>query len=529
MKIEVLSQFPEVRPERRTALDLSIRVVADDAPQEPQRAALCVMFVVDVSASMGGSPLAGVKESIEVITSMLDDRDRVGIISFARDARIECAPSPLDKAHRQVVSVTARRLDNRVGTNIEAALRLATASIEENREDGERVVVLLLSDGEPSVGERDVDALASMTHALHAYGACSVLGFGKHHDTEVLSRIAEAGKGTFHYIFDPSCCTFEYTRALGAQRELAITNLEILVELGEGVEVCSVDGAIEQRHVRAGLKLQMPDVTHGSSVIALLGVIFQPTPERGPASIAAITATSRTPYQANEVSSAPIDVVIGVVQFPCGADVRVRADRLLFDVREERRRLRSIIGGGRYSDALVVLDGMLGRTRALLEGLVGVEDCARTHALELLEESLEDERMIVAEGARERHREYSRYHERNTSYTVNVSTSSRVSGDIEVGDGVLRLIFIDGPRTRQIVELGEHTVLGRGASCDLVLEGEGISRRHADIMFVDDDIILRDLGSTNGVWCNGELLEGAKVLTGADTICIGLHRFRVVR
>src|SRR5699024_8278862 len=56
--------------------------------------------------------------------------------------------------------------------------------------------------------------------------------------------------------------------------------------------------------------------------------------------------------------------------------------------------------------------------------------------------------------------------------------------------------------------IGAMTVMGRDQSADIVLEDPGISRRHCELRITHDGprlvSHLRDLGSTNGTYVNGE-------------------------
>lgn len=67
-------------------------------------------------------------------------------------------------------------------------------------------------------------------------------------------------------------------------------------------------------------------------------------------------------------------------------------------------------------------------------------------------------------------------------------------------------------------------VMGRSRSCDLRLPSTDASRRHAEIVTDGDGFLLRDLGSTNGTFVNGERVEerslrpGDRIQIGADTI-----------
>ena len=48
------------------------------------------------------------------------------------------------------------------------------------------------------------------------------------------------------------------------------------------------------------------------------------------------------------------------------------------------------------------------------------------------------------------------------------------------------------------------TLLGRGTDCDLRLVDAGVSRHHAELRVEDGQVVLVDLGSTNGTLVNGQ-------------------------
>ncbi len=65
-------------------------------------------------------------------------------------------------------------------------------------------------------------------------------------------------------------------------------------------------------------------------------------------------------------------------------------------------------------------------------------------------------------------------------------------------------------------------VVGRSHDCDVVIEDENVSRRHAEVRPSGGSWILRDLGSTNGVKLNGRRIEDARPLRPGDRIEVGV-------
>ncbi|WP_161604667.1 FHA domain-containing protein [Roseiconus nitratireducens] len=72
-------------------------------------------------------------------------------------------------------------------------------------------------------------------------------------------------------------------------------------------------------------------------------------------------------------------------------------------------------------------------------------------------------------------------------------------------------------------------VIGRHADCDLQFATRTISRRHCAIVFDQRHVLIRDLGSRNGTWLDGELLAPnvPQNLTHHSVIRMGKFTFRV--
>ncbi|HET6284418.1 MAG TPA: GGDEF domain-containing protein [Polyangia bacterium] len=91
---------------------------------------------------------------------------------------------------------------------------------------------------------------------------------------------------------------------------------------------------------------------------------------------------------------------------------------------------------------------------------------------------------------------------------------------------VAYLVLIAGPGLGQMHKLkAGETVIGRDTEADLRVADDGVSRRHALLVQDGASVILRDLGSTNGTFCNGlrvgaavPLKDGDKIMVGATTI-----------
>jgi hypothetical protein len=83
------------------------------------------------------------------------------------------------------------------------------------------------------------------------------------------------------------------------------------------------------------------------------------------------------------------------------------------------------------------------------------------------------------------------------------------------------LEFVSGPLVGQTIGLDRDvTTIGSTAGNTVLLSDTGVSRKHLGIKRVDGGYELADLGSTNGVYVNGEKVARRKLEVG-DVIRVG--------
>jgi len=88
---------------------------------------------------------------------------------------------------------------------------------------------------------------------------------------------------------------------------------------------------------------------------------------------------------------------------------------------------------------------------------------------------------------------------------------------------VCRLAWSDG---RATLTQGEH-VVGRDPDADVVIDSPSVSRRHAFIRIVANDVMFEDMGSKNGSYIGERRIKGAVTLANRDDLRIGLVPVKV--
>ena len=84
---------------------------------------------------------------------------------------------------------------------------------------------------------------------------------------------------------------------------------------------------------------------------------------------------------------------------------------------------------------------------------------------------------------------------------------------------VVLVRFRDGER-RDLLLPEAMTVVGRRPDCDLRIPARDVSRRHCELAVGENELRVKDLGSSNGTFVNGQRVA-EKVLAPGDRLRVG--------
>lgn len=90
--------------------------------------------------------------------------------------------------------------------------------------------------------------------------------------------------------------------------------------------------------------------------------------------------------------------------------------------------------------------------------------------------------------------------------------------------GATRFVIRRGPGAGSVFAVtGHSTTLGRNRDCDIVLDDVTVSRHHATVRCADDQYVIADTGSLNGIYVNQQPTEQGELADG-DEVWIGKFR-----
>jgi Ca-activated chloride channel family protein len=155
-------------------------------------------FVVDVSGSMSGQKMTQARTALHQALDGLRGIDRFRLIAFSSGIRqFSDGWSAVTPATRAEAARYIDALEANGGTNLAGAV---TAALAAESRAGRLSLVVLLTDGIPSVGEQAPDKIAA--DAAGRIGRSRIFTFGVGHDvnTYLLDRLAVEGRGSATYV-----------------------------------------------------------------------------------------------------------------------------------------------------------------------------------------------------------------------------------------------------------------------------------------------------------------------------------------
>lgn len=94
---------------------------------------------------------------------------------------------------------------------------------------------------------------------------------------------------------------------------------------------------------------------------------------------------------------------------------------------------------------------------------------------------------------------------------------------------IVKLRVMHGPSSgKEIKILYNQFIIGRGDDCHLRPKSDAVSRQHCVIVVTDNQVLVRDMGSKNGTFVNGDRIEGDRPVKVGDHLKVGPLEFEMV-
>ncbi len=260
MRVELLSSVVD----SGATVYLLVRLVADAAPDK-ERNPVNLTVVIDRSSSMRGPRIAQAKRAASQLIDRLDHRDRLTVISFDAQARIVFGPAAVTEDARPKLIAALNSIETGVGTNLAAGIRKGADALASGYVRGAVSRLILLTDGQPSVGMTDGERLCALVEAEVERGVTTTtMGIGEGFEDELLAEMARRGRGGFHYLATAPDIPAAFGQELAGVFAIAAQDTDL--KLVPAADVVSIDliHRLPSRPQEDGLLVEIGDVAAGA-------------------------------------------------------------------------------------------------------------------------------------------------------------------------------------------------------------------------------------------------------------------------
>lgn len=213
---------------QRNVLRIAIRTSAlGRSSQMPLRLTL----LLDNSGSMQRADRAQtVRRAFATLASQLTPEDKVTLISFASVPRLLADQVSGNEIGKLIELINS--LPSEGGTNLEAALQLATEKALEHHLEGTQSRIVLLTDGAVNLGDADPERLATMVlkmrESLIAFDAAGISADGL--NDEVLEALTRQGDGRYYLLGSAEAVEDGFAQQIAGALRPSAKNVKVQVE-----------------------------------------------------------------------------------------------------------------------------------------------------------------------------------------------------------------------------------------------------------------------------------------------------------
>jgi len=228
---------------------------------EGDRPPLTLAVVVDLSGSMvGGDKIDYVKIGLERLVSELNDDDRIALITYETTVSV-VQPMTAVRGHRNDLLTIVRGLQANGSTNLYDGLERGYDEILANYDSGRQNRLILLSDGNPTVGITDTPRILEMSAGYNSDGVgLTTVGLGTDFNLALMQGLAEQADGNFYFLESGTAVDEVFTEELAYFTLPVAFDVKLEVRSGDFYQVDGVSGTKRMTLANGDAKLEVPSV-----------------------------------------------------------------------------------------------------------------------------------------------------------------------------------------------------------------------------------------------------------------------------
>lgn len=276
----------------QVTLEAQDGLVVDRAPYN-------LSIVIDRSGSMSGEKFLAAQAAADWLVDQLADGDRVSLVSYSSDVRLDVPSAEISDAHRAHLHQAIASLYSGGGTFLSGGMETGAAEVLHHLDRERLNRVVLLSDGNANEGVTDTYTLTRRADILREQGVTmTTMGVGYDYNEDLMMAVATYGGGNYYFVERATSMAQVFGEELKMLGNTVVRDAIVELELPPGVQVQDVYGFPYEQQGQH-LKVQMSGVSSGERRRLLMALNLPPQSQPGEVEV----ATGRVRFR-NELSKA---------------------------------------------------------------------------------------------------------------------------------------------------------------------------------------------------------------------------------
>ena len=277
--IEVLAMLSRanLEPQRESIVYLMLKI-GGKAGENYDRPGLNLGMVMDRSGSMDGSKMDYTRQALSFCIHHLDVRDVLSVVSF--DDRVEVVLPPGSVLNKDLATALVERISARGMTNLSGGLMTGHSLVASQQLAKKVNRIIMMTDGLANQGITDNEGLVNLAAKIAGSGqSLTCIGVGDDYNEDLLTRMAEAGRGNFYYVENPDQIPSIFAKEREGLLQVVAQNLSVRVSPSNGVQITRLFGYEPAIDGNGGLTIPLPDLYDAEEKILLMELVVPPLAE----------------------------------------------------------------------------------------------------------------------------------------------------------------------------------------------------------------------------------------------------------